>query len=93
MVYENGLRGSGAAWGPYAVFGYANDFIKDISLYTHELHHIWQSRAMGDVFLFNYALQGLYAGLLKKYYGSFLFNAIYKSNYFETQGYDHHWFE
>lgn len=31
----------------------------------HELHHLWQSRALNDLFLLNYGLQGLNALLLK----------------------------
>ncbi|HWJ25712.1 MAG TPA: hypothetical protein VNS32_04165 [Flavisolibacter sp.] len=27
--------------------------------YAHELHHLWQSRSMGDRFMANYVMQGL----------------------------------
>ena len=47
-------------------------------LYPHELHHLWQSRAFGDVFLLNYILQGVDAWAMG---GSF----IEDCNYFEDQ--------
>ena len=42
----------------------------------HELHHLWQSRALNDLFLLNYGLQGLNALLLKG-------NFVDKRNYYE----------
>lgn len=42
----------------------------------HELHHLWQSRALNDLFLLNYGLQGLNALLLKG-------NFVDERNYYE----------
>lgn len=45
-------------------------------LLPHELHHLWQSRALNDLFLLNYGLQGLNALLLKG-------NFVDERNYYE----------
>lgn len=53
--------------------------VKDLRNYKgvpHELHHLWHSRALNDLFLANYGLQGLYALILK---GNFIAN----KNYYE----------
>ena len=42
----------------------------------HELHHLWHSRALNDLFLLNYGLQGLNALLLKG-------NFVNERNYYE----------
>ena len=42
----------------------------------HELHHLWQSRALNDLFLVNYGIQGLNALLLKG-------NFVDERNYYE----------
>ena len=57
---------------------------QDPTLYPHELHHLWQSRAFGDMFLPNYILQGLEAKMIG---GSFL----EEYNYFEDQAYGSYW--
>ena len=50
----------------------------------YELHHIWQSRSLGDMFLLNYGLQGIQS----------LFQGdsfIGSTNYFESQAYGGIW--
>ena len=76
--YPPGIWDSG--FGAHAVIGNSNLS----SLYSHELHHLWQSRSMGDMFLLNYGLQGIGAMLMG---GSFLGNY----NYFETQADTKYW--
>jgi hypothetical protein len=53
----------------------------------HELHHVWQSRALGDSFGANYTQQGILSLLMGN---SFISQ---KSNYFETVGQNsfYHW--
>ena len=83
MIYQGGLKTDYSAWGPYAVFG---NMAKNTII--HEFHHIWQSRAMGDMYLFNYALQGVNAILRGKRWEDF----IDYYNFFEAQAYDYYWF-
>lgn len=45
----------------------------DKFMLSHEMRHVWQSRAMGDSFLFNYFANFLYLGAKN-----------YNANYFET---------
>lgn len=69
--------------GAHSVIGNSRLF-EDPTLYPHELHHLWQSRSLGDMFLPNYGLQGINAWLRG---GEFL-----KSyNYFEDQAYESYW--
>ncbi|WP_291528454.1 FG-GAP-like repeat-containing protein [Bacteroides sp. UBA939] len=85
-VYTGGLMEyMGGAWGPYSVMG--PDGFTQESL-SHEMHHIWQSRAFGDRFLLHYGLQGISGALL----GGNIWDFILRKNYFETQGYGGHWF-
>ena len=42
-------------FGAHAIIGNSNLN----NLYSHELHHLWQSRSMGDAFLLNYFMHGL----------------------------------
>ena len=42
----------------------------------HELHHLWHSRTLNDLFLLNYGLQGMNALLLKG-------NFVDERNYYE----------
>ena len=67
FVYKGGLRdkffGKDRGWGSYAVFG-NNHLYPPINsdyseMYSHELHHLWQSRAMCNTFLRNYIAHGL----------------------------------
>ena len=69
-----------SGFGAHAVIGNSNLS----NLYGHELHHLWQSRAFGDMFLLNYGLQGIGAMLMG---GSFL--STY--NYFEDQANGSFW--
>jgi len=73
----NGYSGFGA----HAIIGNSN--LENV--YSHELHHLWQSRAFGDMFLLNYGLQGIGAMLMKG--GSFL----KEYNYFEDVAYGEYW--
>ncbi|GHV72559.1 hypothetical protein FACS1894201_02480 [Bacteroidia bacterium] len=85
-VYTDGLMEKmGGAWGPYSVMGpeeWTNQSLQ------HEMHHIWQSRSLGDTFLLHYGLQGISGALL----GKNIWQAIFELNYFETQAYGHYWF-
>lgn len=72
-----------SGFGAHSVIGNSRLFSAS-GLYSHELHHLWQSRSMGDLFLLNYGLQGVNAMLLG---GSFLENY----NYFEDQAYGEMW--
>ena len=94
FVYKGGLRdkifGKESAWGSFAVFGNNNLYppteSKYSDLYSHELHHLWQSRAMGEIFIPNYVAHGL-TSLIGR--GDF----IEKMNFYEQIGYFHHWYE
>ncbi len=72
-----------SGFGAHSVIGNSALF-QDPTLYPHELHHLWQSRAFGDMFLPNYILQGLEAKMIG---GSFL----EEYNYFEDQAYGSYW--
>lgn len=65
-----------SGFGAHSVIGNSNLFNADYDIYSHELHHLWQSRAFGNAFVFNYVLQGIEAVSMG---GSFL----EKYNYFE----------
>ena len=81
LFYDPGYWNSG--FGAHSVIGNSN-FFRYPSLYPHELHHLWQSRAYGDMFLINYGLQGINAMLMG---GSFL----KEYNFFEDLAYGHSW--
>jgi len=88
-IYTGGLMEyMGGAWGPYSVMGPngPNNFTQNEL--SHEMHHIWQSRSLGDIFILNYGLQGIDAVLRGKSFSEFIF----EMNYFETQAYGHYWF-
>jgi hypothetical protein len=72
------MENMGGAWGSYSVMG--PDGFTQNEL-PHELNHIWQSRAFGDIFLPNYALQGINAALQDRNIWGFIFNR----NFFEGQ--------
>ena len=72
-----------SGFGAHSVIGNSALF-EDPTLYPHELHHLWQSRAFGVMFLLNYGLQGIGAMLMG---GSFL----KEYNYFEDQAYGSFW--
>jgi RHS repeat-associated protein len=63
-----------AGFSPHTVTGNSN---LD-GVLRHEMHHLWQSRAMNDLFLPNYGLQGLNALLLK---GKFVKNRNYYEDF------------
>lgn len=61
-----------SGFSPHVITGNSN--LEEV--YTHELHHLWQSRSFNDSFLLNYGLQGINALLLKG-------NFFEKYNYYE----------
>ena len=71
-MHDGQLYEVSAGFSPHTVTGNSNlDGVLE-----HELHHLWQSRALNDLFLLNYGLQGLNALLLKG-------NFVDKRNYYE----------
>ena len=64
--------GYNAGFSPHTVTGNSGLSV----VLPHELHHLWQSRALNDLFLLNYGLQGLNALLLKG-------NFVDERNYYE----------
>ena len=90
FVYKGGLRDKffttetekDTAFGSYAIFGY-----EDMSnnTFTHEIHHLWQSRAMNNLFWPTYSALGLSAILSG---GRF----IDDYNYYEQIGWLHYWY-
>ena len=86
-VYTGGLMEyMGGAWGPYSVMGPDGFTQREL---PHEMHHIWQSRAFGDRFLFHYGLQGISGAFIGRSFWDFILDY----NYFEGQAYGHHWFK
>lgn len=81
--FYNPSAGWYSGFGAHSVIGNSNLF--DLKgLYGHELHHLWQSRSLGDMFLLNYGLQGIQS----------LFQGdsfIGSTNYFESQAYGGIW--
>lgn len=61
-----------AGFSPHTVTG--NSGLSDVL--RHELHHLWHSRALNDMYLLNYGLQGLNALILKG-------NFVARKNYYE----------
>jgi hypothetical protein len=82
-----------AAWGPYSVL-YPSDQLRTEgdALLAHELHHTWQSRALGDSFLRHYAGQGV-LGLLLGRRSFSIYNAVLHGNYYENVPYNLRWFK
>lgn len=76
----------GGAMGAHAIMGSQKDVKR---WHSHELHHIWQSRALGDMFIPTYVMQGISAVL----YGTDFIDAVYDVNYFEAQAYGYHWWK
>jgi hypothetical protein len=77
---------SQGAMGAHVIMGSESD-VK--GFHTHELHHIWQSRSLGDAFLPNYILQGTTA-ILSSRDRDFV-DWMFETNYFETQAYGQFW--
>lgn len=69
-----------SGYGAHAIIGNSNLN----KVYSHELHHLWQSRSMGDAFLPNYLMHGLHSVAL---HGSL----ISIQNFFETQAETKYW--
>jgi hypothetical protein len=70
-IYKGGLidkfadpRAMASGFSPYVVTG--NSKVTG-EIYPHELHHVWQSRAMGDMFAPNYVTNGLYGMILNRF--------------------------
>ena len=68
-----------AGFSPHTVTGNSNldGVIK------HELHHLWHSRALNDMYLLNYGLQGLNALILK---GNFVADKNYYEDFVDNFG-------
>lgn len=78
-------------WGAHSILYRTDQFREEgNSLIAHELHHVWQSRAMGDSYLAHYAGQGLLGMLMRRpiNFG----NAAMHPNYFENLAYYFRWF-
>lgn len=67
-------------FGAHFIIGNSN--LKDE--YLHEIHHLWHSRSLNDVYLLNYALHGLDALLMR---GEFLNDY----NYYEELDFNDYW--
>jgi hypothetical protein len=94
-IYKGGLIDKFAdpgymesGFSPYVVTGNSN---VTGEIYPHELHHVWQSRAMGDMFAPNYVANGLYGMILNRFkyfapYGGMNYPAFISPtrNYWET---------
>jgi hypothetical protein len=79
--YQNGEEyWQSSGFSPHVITG--NSGLAGV--YSHELHHLWQSRAFNDVYLLNYALQGINALLTG---GGFVTNY----NYYEDMAYGEYW--
>ncbi|MCC5939271.1 MAG: hypothetical protein JJU34_18475 [Lunatimonas sp.] len=77
-----------SGFGAFSVIGNSN---VNGEIYPHELHHLWQSRSMGDAFLPNYATNGVFGLILNKFkyftsYGGNRYPAFISPtrNFFET---------
>ncbi|NJK93544.1 MAG: hypothetical protein HC905_00205 [Bacteroidales bacterium] len=88
FVYTGGfMENYGGAWGPYAIQG-PDKFTNQVL--PHELHHIVQSRVLGDTYLLHYGLQGLLSWAINGFHLYSRQNPLYPSfiypgtNYFET---------
>ena len=88
FVYKGGLRDTlfkpDTGFGSYAIFmdtsdGYSSD------TFLHEIHHLWQSRAMRNSYLQNYIVNGANSLLSG---GKF----IDHMNYLEQIAYSHEWY-
>ncbi|WP_314696220.1 hypothetical protein [Prevotella histicola] len=71
-MYDDQLYSISAGFSPHIVTGNGN---LD-SVLKHDLYHLGHSRALNDLFLLNYGLQGLNALLLKG-------NFVDERNYYE----------
>lgn len=71
-ISDSKLYIKGAGFSPHTITGNSNLKL----VIRHELHHLWHSRALNDMYLLNYGLQGLNALLLKG-------NFVSKRNYYE----------
>lgn len=76
-MHDSQLYEVSAGFSPYTVTGNSNLG----NVLKHELHHLWHSRALNDLFLANYGLQGLYALILK---GNFVANKNYYEDFVDS---------
>ena len=79
-VHDGIIYTNDAGFSPHTVTGNSNLY----KLIDHELHHLWQSRALNDMFLLNYGLQGINALLLKG-------NFVKDRNYYEDFVNNYEW--
>jgi RHS repeat-associated protein len=82
--YYGGLMSDGYGYGGHSIITGSNWFSNDKDGYAHELHHLWQSRALNDLFLPIYGLNGLNSLLMGE-------NPLLRTNFFEEQAYGYHW--
>jgi RHS repeat-associated protein len=94
-IYKGGLidkfadpESMQSGFSPFVVTGNSN---VTNQIYSHELHHLWQSRAMGDMFAPNYITNGFFGMLLNRFrsftnYGGANYPAFISPtrNYWET---------
>jgi hypothetical protein len=98
MVYYGGFiqkideRFGGEGFGCFAMLLNGN-VDNSITLRTHEMHHIWQSRSVGDSFLFHYLFDGIKALVNPYYYKNSGIKSIVDGlNGYEQIAYSHKWF-
>jgi hypothetical protein len=92
-MYGGGLidKYFGGTWGAHSILYRTDQFREEgNSLIAHELHHVWQSRAMGDSYLAHYGGQGLLGMLMGRPFN--VGNAAMHPNYFENLAYFFRWF-
>lgn len=89
-IYYGGIKdkffGTDTGYGAYAIFGCKNPLDTQDDIIVHEIHHLWQSRAMSNSFLLNYGLQGIIAEVMGGDFLDYL-------NYYEQIAYESKWFE
>jgi RHS repeat-associated protein len=86
-VYTKGfLEKFGGAWGAHAIMGPHSHTISSLS---HEGHHIWQSRVLGDRFLPFYGGQAMLGAIL----GKSMMAGAAELNFFESLPYYHIWWK
>lgn len=90
FVYKGGLRDKlfstgndkDTGFGSYAIFGHVD---MTNNTFKHEMHHLWQSRAMNNLFWPTYCALGLSAELS----GGIFYDHL---NYYEQIAYANTWY-
>ena len=94
FVYRGGIRDKFFAtktdkdtgFGSFAIFGWEGmELNTNNDIFAHEMHHLWQSRAMGDIWGLNYSAMGLSALISGGNFLEYL-------NYYEQIAYSHCWY-